>query len=75
MGFVADTEPVTTTITQIATVISEYGELNNGTSSDFDAKLAEYEQKLKKAGKKGLVEYAEKLIYEYFDEKGIKYEK
>lgn len=75
LGFVADTAPVTTTISQIATVQSEYGELNNGTSKDFDKKLAEYQQKLEKAGKKELVEYAEKLIYKYFDDKGIKYEK
>lgn len=75
LGFVADTEPVTTIISQIATVTGEYGELNNGTSQDFDKKLAEFEQKLEKAGKKELVEYAEKLIYKYFDEKGIEYKK
>lgn len=75
LGFVADTEPVTTLISQIATVLGEYGELNNGTSQDFDKKLAEFEQKLEKAGKKELVEYAEKLIYKYFDEKGIEYKR
>ena len=75
LGFVADTDPVITIISQLATVVGEYGELNNGTSVNFDAKLAEFEQKLDKAGRKELVEYAEKLIYKYFDEKGIKYEK
>jgi len=75
LGFVADTAPVTTIISQIATVTGEYGELNNGTSQSFDKKLAEFEQKLEKAGKKELVEYAEKQIYKYFDEKGISYEK
>ena len=75
LGFVADTDPVVTIISQLATVLGEYGELNNGTSSNFDAKLAEFEQKLEKAGKQELVEFAENLIYKYFDEKGIKYEK
>ena len=75
LGFVADTQPVATIISQIATVLSEYGELNNGTSANFDAKLAEYEQKIEVAGKSELVKYAEDLIYKYFDEKGIKYTK
>ena len=71
LGFVADTAPVTTIISQLATVISEYGEVNNGTSTDLEGKLAEFEKKLDAAGKKELVEYAEKVIYEYLDEKGL----
>lgn len=72
LGFVADTEPVTTQISQIATVLSEYSEINNGTSINLDEKIAECEKKLETAGKKELVEYAEKAIYAYLDEKGLR---
>lgn len=75
LGFVADTTPVTTAISQIATVVGEYAEINNGTSTDLDAKMEEFNQRVEASGKKELIEYAEKVIYEYFDEKGIKYER
>ena len=48
LGFVADTTPVVTNISQIANALSEFQDLNNGTAVDFDAKLAEYEKKMDK---------------------------
>ena len=75
MGFVADVTPVSTYISNIATVVGEYSEVDNGTSLDMEGKIAERDKKFDEAGKKELVKFAEKVIYEYFDKNGIAYEK
>ncbi len=72
LGFAADVAPVTTQISNIATAVSEYGEVSNGTSTNLEGKTAEMHAKIEAAGKKELMEYAENLIYAYMDEEGLR---
>ena len=51
LGFVADTTPVVTNISQIANAISEFSDLNDGTAVDLAAKTAEYEKKMIASGR------------------------
>lgn len=69
LGFVADTTPVVTNISQIANAISEFAEINNGTTTDLAAKTAEFNKKMDASGKKELVEFAKKAIGEYLASK------
>ncbi len=68
LGFAADETPVTTQISQMANVISEYQEINNGSATNLDAKIAEFNKKIEGSGKADLMEYAEKVIGEYLAE-------
>ena len=72
LGFIADVTPVKTVISQLSTVVSEYKELQNGTTIDLEGKTKEFEEKLKTAGKDELMEYAQKVIDEYFAKKDAK---
>ena len=65
LGFVADTTPVVTNISQIANAISEFSDINDGTAIDLAAKTAEFEKKMDASGKKELVDFAKKAISEY----------
>ena len=69
LGFVADTTPVVTNISQIANAISEFNDINNGSAVDLAAKTAEFEKKMEASGKKELVEYATKVINDYLASK------
>ena len=69
LGFVADTTPVVTNISQIASALGEYGDINNGSATNLDAKIAEFEKKMEVSGKKELVEYATKEINAYLASK------
>ncbi len=72
IGFVADVSPVSTYISNIATAQGEYAELLNGTSKNYDAKMAERAKKVEAAGKAELMKYAEEVVYKYMDEKGLR---
>lgn len=65
LGFAADESPVTTQISQMANVIGEYAEINNGTATDLNGKIAEFNKKIEGSGKSDLMKYAEEVIGEY----------
>lgn len=72
IGFAADTSSVNSIISQMANIISEYDELNNGTSTDLEGKTAEFNKKMEAAGKADLMKFAEEVVGEYMREKNIK---
>jgi len=72
LGFAADATPVTTIISQLANVVSEYAEIDNGTTKDLAGKTEAFNKKAEAAGKADLMEYAEKVVYEYLDANGLR---
>ena len=65
LGFAADIDPVTTNISQIANVISEFKSVNEGTSVNLAKDVEAFGKKLDASGKEELVEYARKAVQEY----------
>ena len=69
LGFAADTTPVVTNISQIASSLSEFKALQDGSTTNLEADTAAFEKKMDASGKKELVEYATKVINEYLASK------